>query len=82
MWKICLENQETKKTLPVLVNCELNLTQTSCIRAKNSAVQIMKLKSFAQAKMLIDLTVFKVFLFVFDIFFVSQNEYFQISAIK
>ncbi len=47
-------------SLPVLVNSELNLTQTSVIRAKNSAEHIITQTNFAKRKIFIDL-IFAIF---------------------
>ena len=46
--------------LPVLVNSELNLTQTSVIRAKKSAEHIITQTNFAKRKMFIEL-IFAIF---------------------
>jgi hypothetical protein len=40
--------------LPVLVNSELNLTQTSVMRAKNKIEQMTTLKTFVQTKIFFD----------------------------
>jgi hypothetical protein len=63
--------------LPVLVNSELNLTQTSVMRAKNKIEQMMTLKILVQTKIVMDFINFPKPKFLFAMFDVNKISKFK-----
>jgi hypothetical protein len=75
-----LYSKSKELLLPVLVNSEVNLTQTSVIRAKNNAEQMMTLKTLIQTKIFIDFLHSLNPKFLFAMFLVGK--FFIESALK